>query len=79
MKRILTALVLIPLVLVAVFRAPLWLFLLLVVVVALGALSAVSYTHLDVYKRQYPVRDQSARSQSKAGSIFLTETHFVAC
>jgi len=39
MKRILTALVLIPLVLVAVFRAPLWLFLLLVVVVALGALS----------------------------------------
>ena len=39
MKRILTALVLIPLVLVAVFRAPLWLFLLLVVVFALGALS----------------------------------------
>ncbi len=37
MKRILTAAVLIPLVLLAVFRAPLWLFLLITVVVALAA------------------------------------------
>ncbi len=37
MKRILTAAVLIPLVLLAVFRAPLWLFLLILVVVALAA------------------------------------------
>ena len=37
MKRILTALVLIPLVLLAVLRAPLWLFLLITVVVALAA------------------------------------------
>jgi len=39
MKRILTAVVLIPLVLLAVFRAPLWLFLLILVVVALSAVS----------------------------------------
>ena len=37
MKRILTAAILIPLVLLAVFRAPLWLFLLITVVVALAA------------------------------------------
>jgi len=37
MKRILTAVMLIPLVLLAVFRAPLWLFLLITVVVALAA------------------------------------------
>ena len=37
MKRIVTALVLIPLVLLAVLRAPLWLFLLITVVVALAA------------------------------------------
>jgi phosphatidate cytidylyltransferase len=37
MKRILTALILIPLVLLAVFRAPLWLFLLIAAVVALAA------------------------------------------
>jgi phosphatidate cytidylyltransferase len=37
MKRILTAVILIPLVLLAVFRAPLWLFLLITVVVALAA------------------------------------------
>ena len=37
MKRILTAAVLIPLVLLAVFRAPLWLFLLIAVVAALAA------------------------------------------
>jgi phosphatidate cytidylyltransferase len=37
MKRIVTAAILIPLVLLAVFRAPLWLFLLLTVVVALAA------------------------------------------
>lgn len=37
MKRILTAAILIPLVLLAVFRAPLWLFLLVTVVVALAA------------------------------------------
>jgi len=38
MKRILTAAVLIPLVLLAVFRAPLWLFLLITLIVALTAL-----------------------------------------
>lgn len=38
MKRILTALVLIPLVLLAVFRAPLWLFLLITTVVALATI-----------------------------------------
>jgi phosphatidate cytidylyltransferase len=37
MKRLLTAAILIPLVLLAVFRAPLWLFLLIIVVVALAA------------------------------------------
>jgi phosphatidate cytidylyltransferase len=37
MKRVLTALILIPLVLLAVFRAPLWLFLLITSVVALAA------------------------------------------
>jgi phosphatidate cytidylyltransferase len=37
MKRILTAAILIPLVLLAVFRAPLWLFLLITMVVALAA------------------------------------------
>jgi phosphatidate cytidylyltransferase len=37
MKRLLTAAILIPLVLLAVFRAPLWLFLLITVVVALAA------------------------------------------
>jgi len=37
MKRVLTALILIPLVLLAVFRAPLWLFLLITVIVALAA------------------------------------------
>jgi phosphatidate cytidylyltransferase len=37
MKRVLTALILIPLVLLAVFRAPLWLFLLITAVVALAA------------------------------------------
>lgn len=37
MKRIITAAILIPLVLLAVFRAPLWLFLLITVVVALAA------------------------------------------
>jgi phosphatidate cytidylyltransferase len=41
MKRIVTAAILIPLVLLAVFRAPLWLFLLITVVVALAA--AVEY------------------------------------
>ncbi len=39
MKRILTALVLIPLVLLAVFRAPLWLFLSIIALVALAAAS----------------------------------------
>lgn len=39
MKRIVTAVVLIPLVLLAVLAAPLWLFLLLAVVVALGAVA----------------------------------------
>jgi phosphatidate cytidylyltransferase len=39
MKRILTAIVLVPLVLLAVFRAPLWLFLLLTALVALAAAS----------------------------------------
>jgi len=39
MKRIVTAAILIPLVLLAVFRAPLWLFLLITVVVALAAVS----------------------------------------
>lgn len=42
MKRILTALVLIPLVLLAVFRAPLWLFLILCVAVALLCLREYS-------------------------------------
>jgi phosphatidate cytidylyltransferase len=37
MKRVLTALILIPLVLLAVFRAPLWLFLLITAMVALAA------------------------------------------
>ena len=44
MKRVLTALILIPLVLLAVFRAPLWLFLLISVVVALAAV----FEYLDI-------------------------------
>ena len=46
MKRVLTAVVLIPLVLLAVFKAPLWLFALLVALAAV----AVIYEYLDIIK-----------------------------
>ena len=71
MKRVLTALVLIPLVLLAVFKAPSWLFTLLVGIVALLALKE----YLDLVER-YGVKPMRWLTYGYVAFSFLT---YIAC